>query len=164
MSAPLPTRVILIVLDSVGIGELPDARAYGDEGSNTVANIAKRVPLRVPTLRSLGFDRIVDIGGVRASPRAAAGRMAEASAGKDSVTGHWEMMGIVLDRPFPTFPHGFSADVIAEFSRRTRRGRKACSGERKQHCDPAQGTAQEQGQNGGNGHKLRLTEPVILCV
>jgi phosphopentomutase len=118
-------RVIVIVLDSVGIGELPDAGAYGDEGSNTVGNIAARVPLKVPTLRSLGLARLVALDASGASdrasvdtPRGAYGRMAEASPGKDSVTGHWEMMGIVLDRPFPTFPQGFPADLIAEFERR----------------------------------------------
>src|SRR5262245_53449640 len=120
-------------MDSVGIGELPDAGTYGDEGSNTVGNIAKQVPLAVPTLRSLGLDRLVALGGSppSAPPRGAVGRMAEASAGKDSVTGHWEMMGIVLDRAFPTFPHGFSADVLAEFSRRTGRptiGNRPASG------------------------------------
>jgi len=132
-SAPSFTRAIVIVMDSVGIGELPDAAAYGDEGSNTVGNIAKRIPLRVPTLRSLGLDRLVSIGGnpPAAAPRAATGRMAEASAGKDSVTGHWEMMGIVLDRAFPTFPNGFSPEIIREFSRLTGRGvlgNKAASG------------------------------------
>jgi len=117
------TRAIVIVMDSVGIGELPDAGAYGDEGSNTLGNIAKQVPLRVPTLRALGLDRLVDLGGTSIAPATAAiGKMAEASAGKDSVTGHWEMMGIVLDRPFPTFPQGFPAEVISEFSRRTGRG------------------------------------------
>jgi phosphopentomutase len=130
--APIFNRAIVIVMDSVGIGELPDAAAYGDEGSNTVGNIAKRVPLNVTTLRSLGLDRLVSIGGTRsASPRAATGRMAEASAGKDSVTGHWEMMGVVLDRAFPTFPNGFPADVVREFSRLTGRdvlGNKAASG------------------------------------
>ena len=120
-------------MDSVGIGELPDAAAYGDEGSNTVGNIAKRIPLKVPTLRSLGFDRLVSIGGtpLAAAPRAATGRMAEASAGKDSVTGHWEMMGVVLDRAFPTFPNGFPPEIIREFSRLTGRGvlgNKAASG------------------------------------
>ena len=120
-------------MDSVGIGELPDAAAYGDEGSNTVGNIAKRIPLQVPTLRSLGFDRLVSIGGtpLAAAPRAATGRMAEASAGKDSVTGHWEMMGVVLDRAFPTFPNGFPPEIIREFSRLTGRGvlgNKAASG------------------------------------
>jgi phosphopentomutase len=122
------SRVVVLVVDSVGIGELPDARAYGDEGSNTLGNIAKQVPLRLPLLRSMGLDRIVDLGpvsslnGSRPHVRSAYGRMAEASAGKDSVTGHWEMMGIVLDRPFPTFPFGFPADVISEFERRIGRG------------------------------------------
>ena len=119
MPAPVPQRVILIVLDSAGCGELPDAAVYGDQGSNTLANIAKAVPLRVPTLRSLGLDRIVDIGDRSADPpRGAYGRMAERSAGKDSVTGHWEIAGLVLDKPFPTFPHGFPSEVIAEFERR----------------------------------------------
>ena len=112
------TRVILIVMDSAGVGELPDAAAYGDQGSNTVGNIARAVPLRVPTLRSLGLSRVVDIGGEPASPVGAFGRMAETSAGKDSVTGHWELMGIVLDRPFPTFPKGFAPALIQEFERR----------------------------------------------
>ncbi len=127
------TRAIVIVMDSVGIGELPDADAYGDRGSNTLGNIARAVALRVPTLRMLGLDRLVALGGAPPSngPRAAIGRMAEASAGKDSVTGHWEMMGIVLDRAFPTFPLGFSAGIIQEFSRLTGRGvlgNKAASG------------------------------------
>ena len=119
MPSSVPDRVILIVLDSAGCGELPDAAVYGDQGSNTLANIAKAVPLRVPTLRSLGLDRIVDIGDRSADPpRGAYGRMAERSAGKDSVTGHWEIAGLVLDKPFPTFPHGFPSEVIAEFERR----------------------------------------------
>ncbi len=114
-------RVILIVLDSVGVGELPDAAGYGDEGSNTVGNIARAVPLQIPTLRSLGLSRIVEIGGGHTAALGAFGRMAERSAGKDSVTGHWEMMGIVLDRAFPTFPRGFPSDLILEFERRIRR-------------------------------------------
>ncbi len=119
MAATIPHRVILIVLDSVGAGELPDAAAYGDEGSNTLGNIARVVPLRIPGLRSLGLDRIVDIGERSPeTPIGAYGRMAERSPGKDSVTGHWEMAGLVLDRPFPTFPDGFPAEVIAEFERR----------------------------------------------
>ena len=140
------------MLDSAGIGELPDAAAYGDQGSNTLGNIARQVPLALPALRSLGLDRVAAIGKplsraplpngpgaarpAAARPQAGAlrtavGRMAEASAGKDSVTGHWEMMGIVLDRAFPTFPHGFPADVVGEFSQRTGRkviGNKAASG------------------------------------
>jgi phosphopentomutase len=113
-----PSRVILIVMDSVGIGALPDAAAYGDEGSNTVGNIARQIPLRVPALRSLGLSRLVDIGTDDVPVVGAYGRMAEQSAGKDSVTGHWEMAGIVLDRPFPTFPHGFPREIIDEFERR----------------------------------------------
>jgi phosphopentomutase len=105
-------------MDSVGIGELPDADRYGDRGSNTVGNIARAVPLRIPTLRSLGLARLVDIGGGDSAPVGAFGRMAEASPGKDSVTGHWEIGGIVLDRPFPTYPNGFAPGVIAEFERR----------------------------------------------
>jgi phosphopentomutase len=120
------TRVILLVIDSAGIGELPDAAAYGDEGSNTIGNIALHVGLAVPYLRSLGLGRIVALdGGARrpdAPARGAFGRMAEASAGKDSVTGHWEMAGVVLDQPFPTFPAGFPAGVIGEFERRIGRG------------------------------------------
>ena len=105
-------------MDSVGIGELPDAAAYGDQGSNTVGNIHRQVPLAVPTLRSLGLGRLVDIGGDGAPPLGVCGRMAEASPGKDSVTGHWEMMGVVLERPFPTFPKGFPQDLITEFEAR----------------------------------------------
>ncbi len=120
-------------MDSVGIGELPDAAAYGDQGSDTLGNIARRVPLQLPTLRALGLGKIARIGGATApaTPAAAVGRMAEASAGKDSVTGHWEMMGIVLDRPFPLFPKGFSPEIISSFSLKTGRaviGNKAASG------------------------------------
>lgn len=114
----VPSRVVLIVMDSVGIGELPDAAEYGDQGSNTVRNIARQIPLRIPTLRSMGLSKLVEIGGVSSGAVGAYGRMSEHSPGKDSVTGHWEMMGLELERPFPTFPHGFSADVIREFERR----------------------------------------------
>jgi phosphopentomutase len=117
---PIFNRVIIIVLDGVGIGELPDAGAYGDAGSNTLGNLARQRPLHVPTLRSLGLDTVVDLPGDPAARtwRGACGRMAEASPGKDSVTGHWEMMGVVLDQPFPTFPAGFPPTLIAEFERR----------------------------------------------
>jgi phosphopentomutase len=119
----LVERVILIVLDSVGVGELPDAAAYGDQGSNTLGNIAKRVPLAVPALRRLGLERVADVGRTTSErPLGAYGRMAEASPGKDSVTGHWELTGLVLDRAFPTFPHGFPESLIAEFERRIGRG------------------------------------------
>ena len=134
MATPF-TRVIVIVLDSVGIGELPDAGTYGDQGSNTLGNIARRIPLKLPTLRALGLDRLLDIGSSAKAgltvPPSAIGRMAEASPGKDSVTGHWEMMGIVLDRPFPVFPDGFSREILDEFARQTGRGvigNKAASG------------------------------------
>jgi len=120
------TRVILLVIDSAGIGELPDAAAYGDEGSNTIGNIAAQIGLAVPCLRSLGLGRVVALGGgqtgAESTPRGAFGRMAEASPGKDSVTGHWEMAGVVLERPFPTFPAGFPAEIITEFERRIGRG------------------------------------------
>jgi phosphopentomutase len=112
-------RAIVIVLDSVGIGELPDAALYEDQGSNTLGNIAANAPLHIPNLSALGLSRLVDLKG--APPPAATGafgRMAERSAGKDSVTGHWELMGLVLDRAFPTFPNGFPPEVIAEFETR----------------------------------------------
>src|SRR4030095_9666141 len=113
MASPFP-RAIVIVMDSVGIGELPDAPAYGDQGSNTIGNIAKRVPLALPTLRALRLGRVAALAPEPPSPAqppsqaqspspipAAVGRMAEASAGKDSVNGHWDMMGMVLDQPVP---------------------------------------------------------------
>jgi phosphopentomutase len=134
------SRIIVIVLDSAGIGELPDAGAYGDEGSNTVGNIARLVPLEIPTLRALGLGRVVNLGekrglvkrdGESLSSHFAVGRMAEQSPGKDSVTGHWEMMGIVLERAFPVFPNGFPRDLMDGFERRIGRpalGNVAASG------------------------------------
>ena len=118
------SRVILIVMDSVGVGELPDAAAYGDEGSNTVGNIARVRPLRVPTLRSFGLGRLVTLDDTPQPAIAASfGRMAEKSPGKDSVTGHWEMAGLVLERPFPVFPDGFPRELMDAFEARI--GRKA---------------------------------------
>ena len=114
------------------MGELPDAQAYGDRGSDTVGNIHRAIGLKIPTLRSLGFGRVAKIAGpAEPPPLGAFGRMAEASPGKDSVTGHWELMGLVLDRPFPVYPDGFPAAVIGEFERRIGRGtigNKAASG------------------------------------
>jgi phosphopentomutase len=112
-----PDRVFLTVLDSVGVGELPDADAYGDRGSDTLGNISRVVPLQLPALRSLGLPRVARVHGMPpvGEPLGAFGRMAERSPGKDSVTGHWELAGVILDRPFPTFPDGFPADVIAKF-------------------------------------------------
>jgi phosphopentomutase len=120
----LPNRVFLTVMDSVGVGELPDADMYGDRGSDTLGNISRIVPLKLPTLRSMGLPRVATVQGMAPvdAPLGAYGRMAERSPGKDSVTGHWELAGVILDRAFPTFPEGFPADVIAEFERRI--GRK----------------------------------------
>ena len=134
MNTPaVPDRVILIVFDSVGCGELPDAGDYGDTGSDTLGNIAGRVPLAVPHLRSLGLARVAAVNRVEPerTPAGAFGRMAEASPGKDSVTGHWELMGLVLARPFPVFPKGFPRELMDEFERRIGRGtlaNKAASG------------------------------------
>jgi phosphopentomutase len=126
-------RVIWIVLDSVGVGELPDAPDYGDQGSDTLGNISRAVPLRLPTLRALGLPRVARIQGMTDidRPAGAYGRMAERSAGKDSVTGHWELTGIVLPKAFPTVPQGFPATLITEFERRIGRrtiGNTAASG------------------------------------
>ncbi len=119
MTTPSFSRVIVIVLDSVGVGELADAAEYGDQGSNTLGNIARRVRLEIPALRGLGLSRIVDLPGAPPvpDPAAAFGRMAERSPGKDSVTGHWELMGLTIDRPFPVYPHGFPDEIIREFER-----------------------------------------------
>lgn len=113
----MPGRAIVIVLDGVGAGALPDAAAYGDEGSDTLGNLSRARPLAIPALAALGLSAAVPLADVPVppAPRASWGRMAERSAGKDSVTGHWELMGVVLDRPFPTFSHGFPADLIAAF-------------------------------------------------
>ena len=113
-------RVFVIVIDSLGVGELPDAAAYGDEGSNTLGNIAARRPLRIPHLHALGISRVVALAGMPPAdaPLGAYGRMAEVSPGKDSVTGHWELMGLQLEQAFPTFPAGFPDDAMREFERR----------------------------------------------
>jgi len=121
------------VLDSVGVGELPDAAAYGDEGSDTLGNISRLVPLRLPALQSLGLSRVASIvdSSPGSTPRGAFGRMAESSPGKDSVTGHWELAGLVLDRPFPVFPDGFPPEIMTAFEARIGRptlGNKAASG------------------------------------
>lgn len=124
MRTERPNRVILIVLDSVGAGELPDAPAYGDEGSDTIGNISRAVPLRVPSLRRLGLSRVTSVAPTDAEPppMGAYGRMAEASPGKDSVTGHWELMGLILERPFPVFPHGFPRELMERFEHAIGRG------------------------------------------
>ena len=111
-------RVLLIVLDSLGVGELPDASFYGDAGSNTLAHIAKAtVGLNVPTLQSFGLGCLTDVAGVpcTAEPVGAYGKMAERSKGKDTTTGHWEMTGIILENPFPVYQSGFPPEIIEPF-------------------------------------------------
>jgi phosphopentomutase len=126
-------RIIWIVLDSVGIGEMPDAAAYGDAGSDTLGNIARLRPLRLPHMASLGLGNIKPLTGIPAAqaPAGAFGRCALASPGKDTTTGHWEMAGIHLEKPFPLYPRGFPREVMDEFERRIGRsslGNKAASG------------------------------------
>jgi phosphopentomutase len=118
VSAPLVPRVLVLVCDSWGVGDAPDAADYGDEGSNTLGNTATAVGgLRAPTLEGLGLGYLTEIEGLtpRAEPGTGHGRATERSAGKDTTTGHWEMMGIRLDRPFPLYPNGFPPDVIDPF-------------------------------------------------
>jgi len=113
-------RVILIILDACGIGELPDAHLYGDEGSNTIKNTAKAVGgLKLPNLERLGLGNIEQFAGVNPKTKALGnyGKMAELSPGKDSTSGHWEIMGLVLERPFPVYPDGFPAEIIEPFEK-----------------------------------------------
>ena len=126
-------RVIWIVLDSVGVGEMPDAAAYGDSGSDTLGNIARTRGLNVPNLCKLGLGNLKPIPELptAASPEAAYGQCALASPGKDTTTGHWEMVGIHLEKPFPLFPYGFPSDLMREFEDKIGRstlGNKAASG------------------------------------
>lgn len=112
-------RVLLIVLDGVGVGALPDAASYGDEDAATLQHVAARVSgISLPQLERLGLGCIVPIAGVAAvaRPQACWGKMAQRSAGKDSVTGHWELTGVVLSHPFATYPAGFPADIIDLFT------------------------------------------------
>jgi phosphopentomutase len=118
-------RVFLVVLDGVGIGELPDAGDYGDRGSHTLLHVAERAGgLRLPTLQRLGLGNLVALPGVDpvSSPGAARARLTERSAGKDSTTGHWEMMGLVLERAFPTYPDGFPLDLLERWCEKVGRG------------------------------------------
>jgi phosphopentomutase len=131
-------RIVWIVLDSVGIGEMPDAEAYGDKGSDTLGHLAKATlaqgrPLHLPNLCRLGLANIKPLAGLTpdSAPIGAYGKAALASPGKDTTTGHWEMAGIHLAKPFPLFPHGFPPEVMEEFERRIGRralGNKAASG------------------------------------
>jgi phosphopentomutase len=127
-------RACVIVLDAVGAGELPDAGQYGDEGSDTLGNVAKAVGgLDLPNMEALGLGNVEPLDGCPPQPGApaVAGRLIERSKGKDTTTGHWELMGIVTAQAFPTYPHGFPHDVIDPFMHRTGRGvigNKAASG------------------------------------
>ena len=136
MAAPeRPERVLFLVCDSFGVGEAPDAAAYGDAGSNTLGHVASAVGgLNAPNLAALGLGALTDVAGVPADgagPGTAHGKLTERSAGKDTTTGHWEMCGIVLDRPFPTYPNGFPPDVVGRWEGAIGRkalGNKAASG------------------------------------
>src|SRR5437879_7893845 len=126
-------RVVWIVLDSVGIGAMPDAADYGDVGSDTLGNIARSRALILPNLCRLGLANIKPLAGLPPvpNPAAAFGRCALASPGKDTTTGHWEMAGIHLEKPFPIYPRGFPPEIMNEFERRIGRralGNKAASG------------------------------------
>ncbi|MBI5286021.1 MAG: phosphopentomutase, partial [Deltaproteobacteria bacterium] len=127
-------RVVLLVLDSLGIGELPDAHEYGDEGNDTLGNIIKAVgSLNLPNLEAMGLGHIEGVEGIRTveGPLASYGRMAEASKGKDTATGHWELAGLVVERPLPTFPNGFPHEIMERFKKETGLdyfGNKAASG------------------------------------
>ena len=127
-------RVILVILDSVGVGELPDAHLYGDVGSNTLRNVAAAAGgISLPNLKNMGLGNIIDIMGVdkAAKPTGAYGKMAEKSVGKDTTTGHWELAGRILTNSFPTYPYGFPPEVIEAFKAKTGRdilGNIAASG------------------------------------
>src|SRR5712692_243686 len=145
-------RVIWIVLDSVGIGAMPDAADYGDAGSDTLGNIARLRRLHLPNLCRLGLANIKPLAGLEpaADPLGAYGRAALASPGKDTTTGHWEMVGIHLDKPFPVYPHGFPREIMDEFERRI--GRRALGNK------PASGT--EIIQELGAEH-MRTGSPIV---
>jgi len=118
-------QVILIVLDSVGIGDAPDADSYGDVGSNTIGNIAKAVGgLNLPNMASLGLGYLGEFKGIPKIEKltGAFGRLTEVSAGKDTTTGHWELSGVSLTTAFPLFPNGFPSDFISAFEKRINRG------------------------------------------
>jgi phosphopentomutase len=117
-------RAVILVLDGVGIGAAPDAAAYGDVGSDTLGNLSRATGgLALPNLQRAGLGNIAPLNGCppAESPTAAWGLLEPRSAGKDSTTGHWELAGVVLEKPFPTYPKGFPAEIVAEFSRRTGR-------------------------------------------
>jgi phosphopentomutase len=127
-------RALVLLLDGCGVGELPDATNYGDEGSSTIPNIAKACEeFALPNLQRLGLGNIVDVKHVppSLSPLASYGKLQEFSPGKDSITGHWELMGVRLDKPFPVFPEGIPSDMIKRFEKAVKRnvlGGYPCSG------------------------------------
>jgi len=127
-------KICMIVLDSVGIGELPDAARFGDAGAHTLGHIAERVPaLSLPNLRALGLGNIAETAGIPPveAPKGCYGKMAETSVGKDTMTGHWELMGLNVTIPFQTFPNGFPDKLIEAFEKETGRrviGNKPASG------------------------------------
>ncbi len=146
-------RAILLVLDGVGIGELPDAADYGDEGSNTLVNMAKAVGgLNLPNLQRMGLGNIEQIEGVPPAEKSIAcyGKMREVSTGKDTTTGHWEIAGIIREKPFPTYPNGFPPEIIEAFEKAI--GRKVLGNK------PASGTAiiEELGEE-----HLRTGYPIV---
>ena len=147
------TRVLLIVLDSVGCGDAPDAEQYADVGSNTLGNISKAVNgLKLPNLKKFGLGNLTNIEGVSpvSETLGAYGRLTEVSAGKDTTTGHWELAGLILEKPFPTYPNGFPVEVMKEFEEQI--GRKTLGNY------PASGT--EIIKELGEEH-LRTGKPII---
>lgn len=135
IGASASMRVVAIVIDSGGVGALPDFAQYGDApGADTIGNVARHVgALRMPAFERLGLGRLTPIRGVEATrdPQARVGRLRERSRGKDTITGHWEMMGVVTSVPFPTYPNGFPVEVVEEFTRIAGRpplGNKTASG------------------------------------
>ena len=126
-------RIVWMVLDSVGIGAMPDAGDYGDQGSDTLGNVARKRKLELPNLCRLGLANIKCLAGLARAenPAGAYGKCRLASPGKDTTTGHWEMAGIILEKPFPLYPHGFPPEIISEFENKIGRkvlGNKAASG------------------------------------
>lgn len=115
-------RAFLIVLDSVGVGAMPDANEWGDEGSHTLNAIRNHPEFACPNLEKLGLFNVEGVGGGVASPRTCYARMNESSKGKDTTIGHWEIAGVYSPKPFPTYPNGFPKEVLDEFEKRTGRG------------------------------------------
>jgi phosphopentomutase len=116
------TRVFICVLDGCGAGELPDAASYGDQGSDTLRHVLERSDVKLPNLARLGLSEVVGLALGSPGGDATYGRLLERGAGKDTTTGHWEMMGVVLERPFPTYPQGFPPEVLEPFERAIGRG------------------------------------------